>query len=79
MFVSEDALMGIKDLFLKYPAELTLHKYAIVEKLRERIGDNDKAVRETVYQLFKTVIFPNCKEVSYNNKKMLVVLFIVVD
>ncbi|KAF3969199.1 hypothetical protein CMV_006986 [Castanea mollissima] len=60
--VRRDALMGIKDLFLKYPAELTLHKYAVVEKLRERIGDNDKSVRETVYQLFKTVIFPSCKE-----------------
>ncbi|KAL5545725.1 hypothetical protein UlMin_005412 [Ulmus minor] len=60
--VRKDALMGIKDLLLKYPAELTLHKHAVIEKLRERIGDDDKVVRETLYQLFKSVIFPGCKE-----------------
>lgn len=60
--VRRDALTGIKDLFLKYPAELTSHKYAVIEKLRERIGDDDKMVRETLYQLFKSVIFPSCKE-----------------
>ncbi|KAE8125193.1 hypothetical protein FH972_020026 [Carpinus fangiana] len=60
--VRRDALMGIKDLFRKHPAELRLHKYAVVEKLRERIGDDDKVVRETLYQLFKSVIFPTCKE-----------------
>ncbi|XP_059428250.1 uncharacterized protein LOC132162022 isoform X2 [Corylus avellana] len=54
--------MGIKDLFRKHPAELRLHKYPVVEKLRERIGDDDKVVRETLYQLFKSVIFPTCKE-----------------
>jgi pre-rRNA-processing protein IPI1 len=63
LFLSEDALMGIKDLFSKHLAELRLHKYAVVEKLRERIGDDDKVVRETLYQLFKSVIFPTCKEV----------------
>ncbi|KAE8098634.1 hypothetical protein FH972_016679 [Carpinus fangiana] len=57
-----DALMGIKDLFRKHPAELRLHKYAVVEKLRERIGDDDKVVRDTLYRLFKSVIFPTCKE-----------------
>ncbi|XP_059463584.1 uncharacterized protein LOC132192307 isoform X2 [Corylus avellana] len=60
--VRRDALMGIKDLFRKHPAELRLHKYAVIEKLRERIGDDDKVVRETLYQLFKSVIFPTCKE-----------------
>ena len=56
--------MGIRDLLLTNPAELTLHKYAIIEKLRERVGDDDKVVRETLYQLFKSVIFPGCKEVK---------------
>lgn len=60
--VRRDALMGIKDLFLKHPDELRLHMYAVVEKLRERIGDDDKLVREALYQLFKSVIFPSCKE-----------------
>lgn len=55
--------MGIKDLFLKHPDELRLHKYAVIEKLRERIGDDDRLVRETLYQLFKSVIFPGFKEV----------------
>lgn len=63
LFLFEDALMGIRDLFRKHPAELRLHKYAAIEKLRERIGDDDKVVRETLYQLFKSVIFPGCKEV----------------
>ncbi|KAJ6406758.1 hypothetical protein OIU84_010300 [Salix udensis] len=58
----EDALMGMKDLFLKYPEELKLHRYAVIEKLRERISDDDKTVRENLYQLLKSVIFPGCKE-----------------
>ena len=57
-------MIGIRDLLLKHPVELTLHKYAVIEKLRERIGDDDKVVRETLYQLFKSVIFPGCKEVN---------------
>ncbi|CAI9097605.1 OLC1v1034076C1 [Oldenlandia corymbosa var. corymbosa] len=60
--VRKDALVGIKDIFVKYPTELKLHKLATVEKLRERISDDDKFVRETLYQLFKSVIFPGCKE-----------------
>ncbi|KAH9737955.1 Ipi1 N domain-containing protein [Citrus sinensis] len=60
--VRRDALMGLKDLFQKYPAELRSHRYAVIEKLRERIGDDDKVVRETLYQLLKTVVFPGCKE-----------------
>lgn len=55
--------MGIKDIFSKHPAELKLHKYAAVEKLRERIRDDDKVVQKTVYDLFKLVILPACKEV----------------
>lgn len=60
--VRRDALMGIKDLFIRYPAEQKLHKYAAVEKLRERIGDDDKVVRKSVYDLFKILILPGCKE-----------------
>ncbi|CDP10602.1 unnamed protein product [Coffea canephora] len=60
--VRKDALIGIRDIFLKYPAELKLHKLATIEKLRERISDDDKIVRETLYQLFKSVILPNCKQ-----------------
>ncbi|XP_007027964.2 PREDICTED: uncharacterized protein LOC18598398 [Theobroma cacao] len=60
--VRRDALMGIKDLVLKHPAELRLHKYAVIEKLRERISDDDKVVREALYQLFKSEIFPGCAE-----------------
>ncbi|KAG8376816.1 hypothetical protein BUALT_Bualt09G0103200 [Buddleja alternifolia] len=60
--VRKDALLGVKDILLKNPVELKLHKLAIIEKLRERIGDDDKFVRETLYQLFKTVIFPGCAQ-----------------
>ncbi|KAA8518460.1 hypothetical protein F0562_015934 [Nyssa sinensis] len=60
--VRKDALIGIRDIFLKYPAELKLHKLAVIEKLRERISDDDKLVRETLYQLLKSVIFPGCTE-----------------
>ncbi|KAK3227007.1 hypothetical protein Dsin_006869 [Dipteronia sinensis] len=61
--VRKDALLGIKDLFQRYPAEMKLHRYVVIEKLRERISDNDRVVRETLYQLLKFVIFPVCKEV----------------
>ncbi|GAB2266847.1 hypothetical protein Dimus_001835 [Dionaea muscipula] len=60
--VRKDALVGIRDLFLKYPEELLSHKLAVMEKLRERISDPDRLVRETLYQLFKSVILPGCKE-----------------
>ncbi|XP_022147799.1 uncharacterized protein LOC111016649 [Momordica charantia] len=60
--VRKGALLGIRDLFSKHPAELRLHRYAVIEKLRERIDDSDKVVRETLYQLLKSVIFPGCKE-----------------
>ncbi|KAM7499953.1 hypothetical protein LguiA_024367 [Lonicera macranthoides] len=60
--VRKDALIGIRDIFIKYPAELKLHKLAVIEKLRERISDDDKLVREALYQLLKAVIFPGCKE-----------------
>lgn len=63
IYFDEDALIGVRDLALKYPAELRLHKHAIIEKLRERISDDDKVVRETLYQLLKSVIFPCSKEV----------------
>eukprot|EP00257_Ricinus_communis_P023061 XP_015582954.1 uncharacterized protein LOC8275754 [Ricinus communis] len=60
--VRKDALNGMRDLFLKYPEELTMHRYAVMEKLRERISDDDKMVRETLYQLLKSVVLPGCKE-----------------
>ncbi|KAG7022980.1 Testis-expressed protein 10 [Cucurbita argyrosperma subsp. argyrosperma] len=60
--IRKGALLGIRDLFIKYPAELRLHRYAVIEKLRERIDDENKVVCETLYQLFKSVIFPGCKE-----------------
>lgn len=63
-YVCEDALIGIKDILTKNPDELKLHKLAVIEKLRERISDDDKLVRETLFQLFKSVIFPGCKEAS---------------
>ncbi|KAK4371770.1 hypothetical protein RND71_007154 [Anisodus tanguticus] len=62
--VRKDALIGIRDILLKFPAELKLHKLAVIEKLRERISDDDKLVREALYQLLKSVIFPGCKEDS---------------
>ncbi|XP_060196534.1 uncharacterized protein LOC132625915 isoform X2 [Lycium barbarum] len=62
--VRKDALIGIRDVLLKFPAELKLHKLAVIEKLRERISDDDKLVRESLYQLLKSVIFPGCKEDS---------------
>ncbi|XP_027349391.1 uncharacterized protein LOC113860993 isoform X2 [Abrus precatorius] len=69
--VRRDALMGIKDLFIRYPAELKLHKYAAVEKIRERIGDDDKVVRKSLYDLFKAVILPGCKE---DNQELIISL-----
>nr|GEZ24577.1 armadillo-like helical [Tanacetum cinerariifolium] len=39
-----------------------MHRLSVIEKLRERMGDEDKIVRETLYQLLKAVIFPECKE-----------------
>lgn len=62
-FLCVDALYGIKDLFKNHPEELQSHKYAIIQKLRERICDDDKLVRDAFYQLFKIDIFPACKEV----------------
>ncbi|KAG6472691.1 hypothetical protein ZIOFF_070168 [Zingiber officinale] len=61
-FYGVSALFGIKDLILKYPLELKLHKHAIIEILRVRICDNDKMVRNTLYHLLKSVIFPSSKE-----------------
>ncbi|MBO0186075.1 hypothetical protein J0683_24720, partial [Vibrio parahaemolyticus] len=54
---------GIKDLFKNHPEELQSHKYPIIQKLRQRISDDDNLVRDVFYQLFDIVIFPLCKEV----------------
>ncbi|BAT82241.1 hypothetical protein LR48_Vigan07g234800 [Vigna angularis] len=69
--VRREALMGIKDLFTRHPAEQKLHRYVTVEKLRERIGDDDKVVRKSLYDLFKIVILPCCKE---DNQELVVSL-----
>ncbi|XP_012574851.1 uncharacterized protein [Cicer arietinum] len=61
--VRRDALIGIKDFFSKNPEELKKsQKYAAIEKLRERVGDDDKLVRKLLYDLFEVVILPSCKE-----------------
>ncbi|KAK9715972.1 hypothetical protein RND81_06G202800 [Saponaria officinalis] len=60
--IRRDALVGVREILLKDPTELKDHKLAIIEKLRERINDDDKVVRETLYQLFKSIILPGCKE-----------------
>ncbi|CAI9274234.1 unnamed protein product [Lactuca saligna] len=60
--VRRDALIGIRDIFLKHPAQLKMHRLSVIEKLRERMSDEDRIVRETLYQLLKAVIFPACKE-----------------
>ncbi|KAL8200810.1 hypothetical protein R6Q57_012149 [Mikania cordata] len=60
--VRRDALIGIRDIFLNHPAELKMHRLTVIEKLRERMSDEDKIVREVLFQLLKTVIFPACKE-----------------
>ncbi|KAF8096474.1 hypothetical protein N665_0307s0005 [Sinapis alba] len=60
--VRKNALHGIKDIFQHNPAELQSHKYAILEKLKERLSDDDKSVRDTFYLLFDSKIFPSCVE-----------------
>jgi hypothetical protein len=62
-FVVEAALNGIKDLVTKHPAELKLHKVAMIEKLQEWICDSDKVVRESLYTILQSLIFPSLKEV----------------
>ncbi|XP_076896542.1 uncharacterized protein LOC143549537 [Bidens hawaiensis] len=62
--VRRDALTGIRDIFQNHPTELKLHKLTVIEKLRERMSDEDKIVRETLFQLLKAVVFPACKEDS---------------
>lgn len=60
--VRRAALNGIKDLVTKHPAELKLHKVAMIEKLQERICDSDKVVRESLYTVLQSLIFPSLKE-----------------
>lgn len=56
--VRKDALMGLKDLFTRFPTELPMHAMPIVEKLSPRITDYDKAVRQTLLLLLRTTILP---------------------
>lgn len=44
-----DVLLGIRELLFKYLIELKLYKFVIIEKLRERINDDDKVVRDILY------------------------------
>jgi len=60
--VRRAALNGIKDIVVKHPTELKLHKVAIIEKLQERICDTDKVVRESLYSILQSMIFPSLKE-----------------
>ncbi|KAH9289300.1 hypothetical protein KI387_033417, partial [Taxus chinensis] len=61
--VRKDALYGIKDLFIRHPKEIKLHKLAIIEKLSPRISDSDKGVRDALFLLFKLAVFPGLEEV----------------
>lgn len=63
VFVCVDALHGIKDLLEHNPAELQSLKFAIIDKLKERLSDDDKSVRDIFYLLFDSKIFPSCVEV----------------
>ncbi|TKW04860.1 hypothetical protein SEVIR_7G137800v4 [Setaria viridis] len=60
--VRRAALNGIKDIVVKHPTELKLHKVAIIEKLQERICDTDKVVRESLYNILQSLIFPSLKQ-----------------
>eukprot|EP01018_Ginkgo_biloba_P024467 Gb_20087 [translate_table: standard] len=62
--VRKDALLGIKDLILRHPKEIELHKLAIIEKLSPRISDSDKGVRETLFLVLKSSIFPRLQEAN---------------
>ncbi|KAL6652592.1 hypothetical protein ACP70R_011517 [Stipagrostis hirtigluma subsp. patula] len=64
--VRRAALNGIKEIVLKHPTELKLHKVAIIEKLQERICDTDKLVRESLYNILQSLIFPSLKEVHWS-------------
>ncbi|MQL94185.1 hypothetical protein Taro_026833, partial [Colocasia esculenta] len=75
-YINSVALTSIRDLLLKHPSELKLHKLIIIEKLRERICDNDRAVRETLYHLLKTVIFPGIKEIKEKARSFAIACFI---
>lgn len=55
--VRREAVNGVRDLVLKHPSELKLHWLLVLHKLRERIGDDDKTVREALYHLLKSAIF----------------------
>lgn len=64
IFCVADALMGLKDLFTRFPTELPMHAMPIVEKLSPRITDYDKAVRQTLLLLLRTTILPGLPQVS---------------
>lgn len=67
IFCVVEALMGLKDLFARFPTELPMHAIAIVEKLSPRITDYDKAVRQTLLLLLRTTILPGLPQVSSQN------------
>ena len=61
-----EALMGLKDLFARFPTELPMHAMPIVERLSPRITDYDKAVRQTLLLLLRTTIFPGLPQVFFS-------------
>ncbi|KAG7552973.1 hypothetical protein ISN45_Aa06g035440 [Arabidopsis thaliana x Arabidopsis arenosa] len=58
----KDLLQQTSHCNAKLRQELQSHKYVIIQKLRELISDDDKLVRDSLYQLFETVIFPASKK-----------------
>jgi hypothetical protein len=62
-----DALLGLKDLFARFPTELPMHAMAVVEKLSPRITDYDKAVRQTLLLLLRTTVLPGLPQVSLSD------------
>ncbi|ERM95285.1 hypothetical protein AMTR_s00008p00095900 [Amborella trichopoda] len=62
--IRRDALIGMGDLALQHPKEIALHKFSVIEYLSARISDPDNVVRERLYQLLESRIFPLIKEDS---------------
>ncbi|CAH8351249.1 unnamed protein product [Eruca vesicaria subsp. sativa] len=72
--VRKHALLGIQEIFKSHPEEL--QGFINVDALRDRICDGDEQVRKAFYKLFKTQIFPSCKE---EDKQHLTVSFLILS
>ncbi|XP_020528524.1 testis-expressed protein 10 homolog isoform X3 [Amborella trichopoda] len=68
--IRRDALIGMGDLALQHPKEIALHKFSVIEYLSARISDPDNVVRERLYQLLESRIFPLIKEDIYRKDRM---------